>query len=240
MSEKNIEYKMPAGIERMLGLGGLGAGLGGLIGQGLGQQDLMKVASPYLQQIQGSTEKYMNPYVNAGQGAMGTLQGQYQNLLNNPGQMYNQMGAGYQQSPGYQFGVSQATNAANNAAAAGGYLGTPQHQQEMAKYTQGLASQDYDKYMQNILGMYGQGLSGMGNINQLGYNASSGAMNSLNDMHKYLASLAYNQAANEQSSAGGLGAGLGGLAGSALGLAGGPLGSIFGSKIGGMFGHMFD
>jgi hypothetical protein len=240
MANPNSSYKSPTRMENMMGLGAMGAGLGGLLGQGLGHQDLMGAASPYLQQMQGNTEKYMNPYINAGQGAMGTLQGQYQNLLSNPGQMYNQMGAGYQQSPGYQHNVDEMSRAIGNSASAGGYGGSLMHQNELAKNIHGLANQDYMQYMQNMLGMYGQGLQGMGNVNQMGYNASTNAANTLNDMLAKQASLAYNSAANEQSSSGGMGAGLGGLLGGAAGFFSPiPGGTAMGSKLGGIFGDWF-
>ena len=230
----SMGYKMPSSLERMIGVGGLGAGLGGMIGQGLGQQNYMQAANPYLQQMQPGIDKYLSPYINAGAGAMGTLQDQYGKLLNDPNSILNKFGSGYQQSPGYQQNVNEATRASNNAAAAGGFIGSPQQQADLAKEIGGYANQDYNQYLNNVLGLYGQGLSGMGNIGQMGYGASQGAMNSLNDMLKSQAMLAYTNSANQSESAGGMGAGLGGLFGSAFGLSG------LGKKIGGMFGGMFD
>jgi len=83
------------------------------------------------------------------------------------------------------------------------------------------------------LGLYGQGLGGMGNINQMGYGASNNATQSLNDMLTKQAELAYSNASNNQSSTGGMFSGLGGLAGGALGfLGGGPGGALAGWKLG--------
>jgi hypothetical protein len=217
------------------GFGGNGGGNGawGQIGQGAG--DIFNglfggrgttpntgQSNSYLSQIQPGIDRYLQPYIGAGQNAMGTLQGQYQNLMNDPGAMMKKIGAGYQQSPGYQYNVDQMTKAGNNAAAAGGYLGSPQQQEYMAGQIGGLASQDYNQYLNNAMGLYGQGLQGMGDINQMGYGASGQAQQSMSDMLKSQAQLAYSNAMNKSNSnsssgnmfskiLGGLGSVVGGL-----------------------------
>jgi hypothetical protein len=242
----------PTGFENFSHGAQLGAGLGGMLAPMFGTMgNPMQAANPYMQQANdylGKTpdyvHQYLDPYVNAGQGAMGTLQGQYQNLMNDPNSMLAKMGAGYQQSPGYQHNVKAATNALNNAAEAGGYVGSPQHQTRAAETIEGLASQDYNQYLNNVMGLYGQGLQGMGGINQMGYGAASGATNTLADMLKNQAQnaqaqaeLAYANQFHENQQQGGMFSGLGGLLGGALGSFGGPLGtaagSWLGSKIGG-------
>jgi gas vesicle protein len=198
---------------------GIGSALGGIAGLfGIGTPNTGK-ANNYLAQMQPSIDRYLQPYIGAGHNAMGTVQGQYGDLLNNPGDMLSKMGAGYQQSPGYQYNVDQMTKAANNAAAAGGYIGSPQQQEYMAKQIGGLANQDYNQYLNNVMGLYGQGLQGMGNINQMGFQASGMANQTLSDMLKAQAQLAYADAmnkANSQSSGfggllGGVGKVIGGL-----------------------------
>jgi len=47
---------------------------------------------------------------------------------NDPDGLYSKLGQGYKESPGYQFKLKQAMMAGDNAAAAGGMAGTPQHQ----------------------------------------------------------------------------------------------------------------
>ena len=230
--------KQPNRFDFMQQMGGIGAGFGWLLSPMFGQHNGFDEANPYLQQMQGGIDKYMNPYINAGRGAMGTLQDQYNNLINDPGALMGKFGAGYKQSPGYQYNVDQATRASNNAASAGGFVGSPQQQAQMAKQIGGIASQDYDKYMQNAMGLYGTGLQGMGNINQMGFNASTQGMNSLNDMLKMQAQLAYSNANNQNQSEGGMMSGLGGLLGAGAGfMFGGPGGALAGGKLGsGLFG----
>lgn len=116
------------------------------------------VYSPWMGQ---NAQQAMNPYLQSGQWANSNLQGQIGNLINNPGQFMNQMGQGFQQSPGFQFQVGQATNAANSAAAAGGMAGSPAEQQSLAGTVNGLANQDYYNWLNGAMGLYGKGLEGL-------------------------------------------------------------------------------
>lgn len=154
-------------------------------------------AMPYLNQIPGMMEGYFNPYISSGQNAMGMLQGQYGNLINDPNAMIAKWGAGYQQSPGYQFQVDQATKAANRAGAAGGMLGSPMEQQQLSGTINNLANQDFQQYLQNVMGAYGLGLSGEQNINQMGFNASDDLARSLAENMQNQAQLAYSGQQNQ-------------------------------------------
>jgi hypothetical protein len=154
------------------GLGGIGAGLGAMMMGG--GKDPYGQASKYYDRIPDTLKPYFQPYINAGQGAMGQLQGQYGNLVNDPSGFLKNLGQGYQQSPGYDWQMKQAQNAATNAAAAGGMAGSPQHQQQAAQLASNIANQDYYNYLQNALGVYGTGLQGLQGINQMGFGASTG------------------------------------------------------------------
>ena len=173
-----------SGLGKVAGLGFTGNALGAL----MGGDDPYKQANKYWGQIPGRTQQYYNPYINAGQNALGSLQGEYGNLLgnrqglqdqygrmtgmgqgvmdqygqlmNDPTAVMNKIGSQYQQSPGYQFQMDQAMNAVGNAAAAGGMAGSPQHQQQAATLATGLANQDYHNFLNQGLGLYGQGLQG--------------------------------------------------------------------------------
>lgn len=171
-------------------------------------------AMPYLNQMGGQSGQYLNPYITAGQGAMGQLQGQYGNLISNPGQMFNQFGQSFQQSPGYQWQLGQGLQAANQAAAAGGMLGTPAHQQQSQQVAQGLANQDYYNYMNPVMNMYGQGLQGLQGINQMGYGASNQMANTL--MEQLMAqaqTAAYGTQGQNQNIGGSIGSILSGIFG---------------------------
>ena len=117
-------------------------------------------AMPYLNQIPGQASPYLDPYFQAGKGALNPLQEQYKSLLGDPGGFMNKIGSSYQQSPGFKSAMEQALTAGNHAAAAGGMAGTPQSQYQQMQMATGLANQDYNNWMQNALGLYGQGLTG--------------------------------------------------------------------------------
>jgi hypothetical protein len=193
------------------GLGGLGQMFGGMFQ--MGQSNPASGAMNYLDGLPNQLKQYFQPYINAGQGAMGQLQDQYGQLTQNPGGFINQMGQQFQQSPGYQFNVQQQTNAANRAAAAGGMAGSPQEQQNLASTISGTANQDYYNWLSHALGAYGEGLNGLQGLNQMGYNASTGLAEDLTNIGQSQAQLQYaGQADQNQSEGGGFGSVVGGLA----------------------------
>jgi hypothetical protein len=156
--------------------GGMGSLLAQLFGGGHNPAD---AANQYLNKIPGTLKPYYNPYINAGHEALGNLQGQYGQLLNDPGKRLNEIGGSFQQSPGFQFQRDQALNAANHAASAGGIQGSPQAQQNASTVANGVANQDYYNYLNHAMGLYGMGLQGEQGINQMGYNASDQLAQSL-------------------------------------------------------------
>ena len=156
------------------GAGQLGQGLYGMFGKKNNPAD---AANKYLNQIPGQTNQYYSPFIQAGQGAMGDLQNQYKDLLG--GNVQNQLGANYQESPGYQFKLKQALQGGNAAAAAGGMLGTPSHEQGNMTLANDLASQDYGDYIKNQMGLYGLGIQGNQDIFNKGYGASGDYANTL-------------------------------------------------------------
>ncbi len=149
-------------------MGGIANGLFNLFGA----KNPSDAANPYLEGIQGQMGQYLNPYMDAGKRAMGTLEGQYNQNINDPTHMMNQIGAGFQHSPGYAAQVAAAEGAANRASAAGGMLGSPQQQQQIAGTVNQMANQDYYNYVDRGMGQYNMGLGGLGNINQMGYGAA--------------------------------------------------------------------
>lgn len=212
-----------------------------------GGEDPSKEANKYLSQIPGTITPYYQPYNQMGKQAMGQygaestaltgmrpdLMQALSQLLQNPGQVYNQLGQGYQQSPGYEFNKNQSLQAMTNAAAAGGMAGTPQHQLQAGGIASDLANQDFEKYLNHVMGlmtggingmgsMYSQGMQGLGNLTNLGYQSSNDLASSLASNLVNQANNAYAGAANKNQSGQGLLGGL--LGGTAAFLGGGPAG----------------
>lgn len=211
------------------GAGQIGAGIGDL-----NSKNPADAAMPYLEQIGPRTAEYLDPYTQAGGRAIPTLEEQYQMLLQNPSQLMNQIGAGYQASPGYQYNLEQAMGAAQNAAAAGGQAGSLAHQQAAQRSAVGLASQDYGQYVDRALGNYTQGLGGYEGLYRGGLQAGTSQADLIASQLATQAQLAYEgQAAENKKQAGGWGNILGGAAGAVGGaFLGGPKGATAGYGIG--------
>lgn len=128
-------------------------------------------AMPYYNQIPGQTNQYYQPYFEAGTSTLPGLQQQYGALTSDPGSMMNKFGESYKSSPGLEFAIQQALQASGNAAAAGGMAGSPQHQQQNMQLANDIASQDYNNWMNNALGLYGAGLSGQQGLAGMGQTA---------------------------------------------------------------------
>lgn len=167
--------------------------LGSLINFG-GSSNPYDAAMGYSEELPGTITPYYQPYIDTGLRSMSTLEQQFNALLNNPAAMQQMLGQGFQQSPGYQFQYDQAMNASNNASAAGGMLGSPSHQQQSSQMATNLANQDYYNYYDNNADLYGMGLQGHGQLNQMGYGAS-------NQLAQMLAQNLMNQAAMAAGSA---------------------------------------
>lgn len=178
-----------------------------------GGSDPYDEAAEYLDKIEPMLRGIYDPYVDYGMRAMPTLEEQYAMLLSDPGALYSMMGQGFESSPGYQFQLDQAMNAANQSAAAGGMAGTPAHQQQAMGYAQGLAGQDYQNYMNQMMNLYGRGLSGTEGQLQTGYGAGNQLASGLSGLYGSQANLASSQAAAQNKQLASL---LGGIGGAAL------------------------
>lgn len=186
--------------------------------------------------VKAEVTPYYQPYVDAGTDSLGGLQEQIARMYQDPSALYDQLGAGYRESPGYQHNVQSATQAANRAAAAGGQLGSPAEQQALAGQISGMADQDYGNYMQNMMGMYGQGVQGLQGLTGMGYQASSGLADQLANARYQQAGLEAQARQADQAGMSGLLGALGMGAGFALG---GPMGGIFGGQVGNSAGNFF-
>lgn len=171
---------------------GIGAGIGALFGG-----SLFGGNNPYsaeLKEMEG-IPKYFDP-----------VEKQYASLMADPGAVMSKFGEGFDQSPGYGFQKQQATEAANQAAAAGGMVGSPAEQQQLAKTVTGLSNQDYYNYINHVMSLYGQGLSG-----------SKGVAEDLSELAESEAQMRGAQSGfgNQRAGgiAGGIGSGIGALAG---------------------------
>jgi hypothetical protein len=160
----------------------IGGVAGGLFGGFSGDDDEEDKTNELLSQIPEQLKQYLTPYVNAGMGALpnlNELSGEYANLYKDPNAIISRIGSGYRQSPGYQWKLNQGENAITNAAARGGYAGTPQHQQYAGELAGNLADQDYQDYLGKALALMTGGLQGRTGIEQGIFDTGAGAAGSL-------------------------------------------------------------
>lgn len=154
-------------------------------------------ANQQLDQIPGQMKPYYDPYINAGRSSLTDLQGQYADLMNDPGSILARIGRGYKESPGFKFQRDQGLNSINNAAAAGGMMGTSSHQQNAGELSENLANKDYGDYMRQAMGLWGQGLAGKEDLNHMGFDASTGFARNLADISGSKAGYAFEGAAGK-------------------------------------------
>ena len=129
-------------------------------------------AEPYLNQIPGVAHQYLDPYIQQGQQAGAQLPSHYDRLMNDPAGYLNEMLSGYKASEGYNNKSKNLLNTARNAAASGGFSGTEFDQNNQASLVNSLMSEDMQQYLENLMGIHGQGLAGNQGLAQRGYEAS--------------------------------------------------------------------
>jgi len=157
---------------KAMGIGaGVGQSAGGLFNM-FGGGSPASSAMPYYNEIPGTTQPYYQPYMDAGRQALGQMQGQFGDLLG--GGLQNKLGESYKESPGYQKQLRDALIASGNAAAAGGMAGSLMHQEDAMKQAGDIAAKDYQDYLKNQMALYGLGFGGLGDINKMGFDASTG------------------------------------------------------------------
>ncbi len=228
ISNGGFDQEQMQKLMQMMGMGGgLGAAGGGLFNYFNPGKNPATNASNTIGQIPGQTKQYYQPYMDAGKGALSDLQNQYKDLLS--GGKQNQLGESFKEGPGYQYALKNALGAGTNASAAGGMLGTPMHQEQNMGIAEDLAGKEFQKYMQNQMGLYGQGLTGEEGLNNQGFQANQDYANQLANVLGQQAAYGYEgqkgQNAGKSSALGNIFSGLG-MAGGAL--LGGPSGAAAG------------
>lgn len=150
------------------GAAGIGSGLMGLFGHNKNPAD---EANKYISQIPGQTGQYYDPWIQSGQRQLPELENQYHQGMTDPGGRLNQIGQGFHESPGFKFAMQQALQGSNHLSGANGMYGSPQHEQQNMQLATDLGNQEYDKWIQNALGIYGQGLQGAQGMTNQGQQA---------------------------------------------------------------------
>lgn len=156
------------------GLANALSGIGNLYTQGQAEDDLVKsqrasldALSPFMQNGTGASNALADRLGTSGNtGAEG-----YGSLLENfnPGDLQN--------DPGYQFNLSQGSNALNNQLAASGMLGSGAALKAAQQFGQGLADTTYNNAFQRDLASKGQQYGALSGAAAPGLSAANSASN---------------------------------------------------------------
>lgn len=123
------------------------------------------------------------PWLNAGKDALGNLQ------KLNSGDF-----SAFTQSPDYQFALDEGFKAMDRSAAARGRLYSGGYGQDLTKYGQGLATQNYGNYYNRLAAMAGVGQTTASGLGQLGANYANSMGTALQNNASNRASSYMNQA----------------------------------------------
>lgn len=160
------------------------------------------------QDIIGQYQQYLMPWYNKGLGDFNTYSDLANQMASNPVDWYNQVMGQYQMSPAAQEQSQYLNQQVQNAAAKGGYVGTPQEQMDMGNQLQRLIGQDQQQYYQDVMEPTQMGMKGL----QYGSGLGFGATKQLGDMFSNEAMLQAAQDAQHQGLMGNMmGMGMGGL-----------------------------
>ena len=133
--------------------------------------DPSKAANNYLNQIPGVGHKNYDPFVNEGKTAGGILQGEYGKQLD-PTTFMDQIMQHYNQSAGAKYKTDLLGRGIGSTAAAGGIAGTPEHQREYGQMASDISSEDMQKYFDNTMGIYNNGIKGEQDVYGHGFDAT--------------------------------------------------------------------
>lgn len=144
------------------------------LAQLMGQQNALGALAPAYDKAKGQyATNYYDPYSTATQGAP-QMQA---DALGLGGAAGNERATdAFQAGPGYQFALDQGLEALNRNAASRGMLASGNNTQDILKYSQGLANQEYGNYLNRL-----------GDFSQLGLSSAAGQTGRQNS----LASLDY-------------------------------------------------
>jgi len=137
-----------------------------------------QAAALELRQSKNRAIGYQQPYYKSGTGGLnalsGLLTGTQYDAQGNPTTLNEQQRSDlFQKSPGYQFRLEQAQNALTASQAAKGGLLSGGAMKEMSAYTQGIASDEYGSYINQLAGLAGMGQQAATNMGNYEIGAGS-------------------------------------------------------------------
>lgn len=158
-------------------LGGIGSIAGGIAGSSAAnkasnqEQASLLQANQFLGQQYQTDQGFLSPYSQTG----GQANNQLALMMSNPSQFQ----AGFTASPGYQYNLNQQQGAIQNSAASKGGLVGGNTLMALQSNASGLANQDYQQYVGNLMSLQNTGLQAGQAQAQLGQNYGDAVSNNL-------------------------------------------------------------
>ena len=159
----------------------IGAGasiVGGILGSNASskaaaaQQQALQQALGFQQQVYGTAQQNLNPYISGGQTALQSLLGAYGLGGSGAGGVTNAFNS-FMQTPAYQFPQQQGMLGINRQLASMGLTGSGAALRDAATFNSGLASQGYNTFLGGISGIAGAGQNAAQALGGLGNQAGS-------------------------------------------------------------------
>lgn len=197
-------------------------------------KDPGKAADPYLNQIEQQTQQSMQPYTSMSNIGP-QLQQQYGQMAMNPVQNMEGIRSQYKQTPGHKRALYDAMMAANNAAASGGMIGTPLHQEQMMETAAAINDPYEREWTRDAMAQQRYGMQGQQGLFNQSMDANRYANETMGDINYTRGNLASRSAQQSNRRRNDI---LKFLLGAGGAVFGGPLGGIAGNSVGGaLFGN---
>lgn len=170
---------------------------------------------PY-NQYMGKAANVQNPFLQAGQGALGNYQ-HWLGGMQDPSHFINQLMGQYHESPFAQYEQQQAMRAGTNAASMGGLpngmggagAGSTPFAQQLQQNASNISSQDMQNWLQNVLGINNQYGAGQQGLIGGGQNAANSLSGLYSGQGQGLGALAYGQQMGRNQNTGNILGGIG-------------------------------
>lgn len=162
--------------------------LGGLFG-GNGDNPYQSAMDQY-REWAGKAQDVQNPFLNEGKGAIPDFQKWLQGQ-SDPGKFINNLTNQYQESPFTKYLQQQSMLAGQNAASAGGLMGSTPFMNQMQQNSSNIAQGGLHDWLANVLGINTQYGEGMNNQINRGANAANALTNMYGQMGEQMGQAAY-------------------------------------------------
>ncbi len=156
-----------------------------------GGKNPANAAMPFFEKIPSMERDIYNPFIDRGKEAGDMLSAKFRELLGDPSGFLETLMEDYEPSRGYQLQRDEALRAAGNTAAAGGQKGSLQDIEQQARITDMLMGDDMQRWLSNVTGLFGAGLTGEKGFFDTGFNASGNLASDLGNIYSTQGQLAF-------------------------------------------------